>query len=158
VGPRPGDRRFRLRLSHQRFPAIIVYDRRAALKTYRGLTYFPIDLATGTSSAHPNPAQDTIVVMSTRATGGTRARGLVRRRRQGSPAGSRPCACSSPHGRAIVSVYFRDATSGRETYPLGRYVDAPRLSSGKYVLDFNTPTPPARSPSTTTARFLQGHT
>ncbi len=34
-------------------------------------------------------------------------------------------------------VPFRDATSGKETYGAGRYLDVPRLESTDYVLDFN---------------------
>ncbi len=32
---------------------------------------------------------------------------------------------------------FTDETSGRETYPAGRYVDLHRLDDGRWVLDFN---------------------
>ncbi len=36
-------------------------------------------------------------------------------------------------------VPFRDATSGKQTYPAGRYLDIPRQeSSDAYTLDFNT--------------------
>jgi len=38
--------RFHLRLSHQRFPGIIVFDPRSPrFKEYKGLQYFPVDLA-----------------------------------------------------------------------------------------------------------------
>jgi uncharacterized protein len=32
---------------------------------------------------------------------------------------------------------FRDATSGKETYGAGRYLDVPRLEGDDYILDFN---------------------
>jgi uncharacterized protein (DUF1684 family) len=148
VGPTTlGIGRFRLRLSHQRFPAIIVYDPASPrLKTYRGLTYFPIDLAYRYElPLTPNPAQDTIVVMSTR---GNR-RHAVRVGWFDFVVGGTPCRLEAVRllepgaDEQSVSVYFRDATSGRDTYALGRYVDAPRLPSGKYVLDFNTAYNPA---------------
>src|SRR5205807_8903428 len=36
-----------------------------------------------------------------------------------------------------VSIFFRDATTGRESYPVGRYVDAVSLGGDRYALDFN---------------------
>jgi uncharacterized protein (DUF1684 family) len=42
-----------------------------------------------------------------------------------------------------ISVFFRDATSGQETYPVGRYVDLVKLGNGKYLLDFNLAYNPA---------------
>jgi uncharacterized protein (DUF1684 family) len=46
-------------------------------------------------------------------------------------------------GEHDLIVLFRDATSGEETYPLGRYVDPQRLPDGRYVLDFNAAYNPA---------------
>jgi uncharacterized protein (DUF1684 family) len=34
-------------------------------------------------------------------------------------------------------IPFRDATSGKDTYGAGRYVEAEALGGGKYLLDFN---------------------
>jgi uncharacterized protein (DUF1684 family) len=34
-------------------------------------------------------------------------------------------------------IPFRDATSGKDTYGAGRYVEAEPLGGGKYLLDFN---------------------
>jgi len=34
-------------------------------------------------------------------------------------------------------VPFRDATSGKESYPAGRYIDLPVTKNEEYVLDFN---------------------
>jgi hypothetical protein len=36
-----------------------------------------------------------------------------------------------------ISVFFRDATSGKESYPLGRYIDVKKQPNGNYLLDFN---------------------
>jgi len=40
-------------------------------------------------------------------------------------------------GESAVSVFFRDATTGHESYALGRYVDAEPLGGDRYGLDFN---------------------
>jgi hypothetical protein len=40
-------------------------------------------------------------------------------------------------GAAALFLPFADETSGRETYPAGRYVDLEQLPDGRYVLDFN---------------------
>ncbi len=39
-------------------------------------------------------------------------------------------------GRELF-IPFRDATSGKETYGAGRYVEAVPLEGGRYLLDFN---------------------
>ena len=36
-----------------------------------------------------------------------------------------------------LEIYFRDATSGRGSYPAGRFVSLQPLGSGRYLLDFN---------------------
>jgi hypothetical protein len=139
--------RFRLRLSHQRFPAIIVYDPQSPrLAAYRGLQHFPIDLRYRYElPLTANPVPETVVVMSTRGS-----------RRQAVRAGWFDFVVGgTPHRLEAVrllepgadekslSVYFRDATSGTETYALGRYLDAPQLPDGRYVLDFNLAYNPA---------------
>src|SRR5262249_39249957 len=40
-------------------------------------------------------------------------------------------------GEAAVSIFFRDATTGHESYPVGRYVDAEPVGDDEYVIDFN---------------------
>jgi uncharacterized protein (DUF1684 family) len=42
-----------------------------------------------------------------------------------------------------VSVFFRDATTGKETYAVGRYVDPERLPNGDWLVDFNNAYNPA---------------
>ena len=46
-------------------------------------------------------------------------------------------------GEKDFGVFFRDATTGKETYPVGRYVDAEPLPDGRFVLDFNLAYNPA---------------
>ena len=40
-------------------------------------------------------------------------------------------------GETDISVFFRDATTGKTTYQLGRYVDVKPLANDRYLLDFN---------------------
>ncbi len=142
VGPSAiGIGRFTLRLSHQRFPAIIVFDPRSPhFARYKGLAWYPVDLSWRYVLAlTPNPRPDTVIILSTR---GNRRRAL----RVGwfdFLANGKPCRLEATRllepgvGESDVSVFFRDATTGKETYPTGRYVDPDRLPDGRYVLDFN---------------------
>jgi hypothetical protein len=133
--------RFQLRLSHQRYPAIIVFDPQSPhFREYKGLKYFPPDLAFRYELAlTPNPRPETIVIMSTRgnrrqavrvgwfdfSVGGTTVRlEAVRLLEPGV-------------GEQDLGIFFRDATTGHESYPLGRYVDVKPLDGGRYLLDFN---------------------
>jgi uncharacterized protein (DUF1684 family) len=133
--------RFLLRLSHQRFPAIIVFDPASPrFAEYKGLRYFPVDLSYRfLLPLTPSPRPDTVMIFSTR---GNRRRALL----VGwfdFMAGGRRCRLEATRllepgvGENDLSVFFRDATTGRESYPVGRYVDPPRLPDGRYLLDFN---------------------
>jgi len=44
---------------------------------------------------------------------------------------------SGDPGKPYLFIPFRDATSGKETYAAGRYIDLPENTSGIYDLDFN---------------------
>jgi uncharacterized protein len=139
--------RFRLRLSHQGFPALIVFDPKSPhFKEYKGLKYFPIDLAYRyelglVKSERP----ERVIVQSTR--GNERPA-----RRLGwfdFKAGSTPVRLEAVQllepgvGEEDISVFFRDATTGGDSYPVGRYVDVKRTAGGKYLLDFNLAYNPA---------------
>ena len=133
--------RFLLRLSHQRFPAIIVLDPASPrFAEYKGLRYFPVDLSYRfLLPLTPNPKPDTVIILSTR---GNRRR-AVRVGWFDFMAGGRRCRLEATRllepgvGENDLSVFFRDATTGRESYPVGRYVDPQRLPDGRYLLDFN---------------------
>src|SRR5262249_39666230 len=58
--------RYQIRLSHQGFPALIVFDPQSTrFKEYKGLKYFPIDLRYRYElPLVPNPKPDTLVVLS----------------------------------------------------------------------------------------------
>jgi uncharacterized protein len=136
-----------LRLSHQRFPAIIVFDPQSPrFKAYKGLQYFPVDLKYRYElPLTPNPKPEEIVILSTL---GHRRRAL----RVGwfeFLVGDVPCRLEATRllepgvGEDSVMVLFRDTTSGAESYPLGRYVDAKKLAADRYLLDFNLAYNPA---------------
>ena len=148
VGPSRIDiGRFVLRLSHQNFPAIIVFDPKSPrFKEYKGLKYFPVDLAYRYElSLVPNPKREPVVIMSTQgsprhgiragwfdfAVNGARARLEVTR------------LLEPGVGENDLSVFFRDATSGKESYGFGRYVDPVKQPNGKYIVDFNMAYNPA---------------
>lgn len=148
VGPSSiGVGRFTLRLSHQRFPAIIVFDPQSPrFKEYKGLAYFPIDLAYRYElPLTVNPKPDTVLIRSTR--------GHLRRALrvgwfdfavQGKPCRLEATRLLEPGvGEHDYSVFFRDATTGGDTYPVGRYVDPVALPGGRFVLDFNLAYNPA---------------
>ena len=139
--------RFTLRLSHQRFPAIIVFDPQSPrFKQYKGLKYFPIDLAYRYElPLTPNPKPETVTIMST-----------VGNQRRAQRVGWFDFMVGKTVSRLEVvrllepgvgendlSVLYRDATSEHDTYALGRYVDPKKLPNGNYVLDFNAAYNPA---------------
>ena len=133
--------RFTLRLSHQRFPAIIVFDPKSAgYARYHGLKWFPVDFRYAFDlPLTVNPHPDTVVILSTR---GNQRRAL----RAGwfdFMVGGKPCRLEATRllepgvGENDLGLFFRDATTGKESYSLGRYVDAVRGADGRYFLDFN---------------------
>jgi len=139
--------RFHLRLSHQRFPAVIIFDPQSPrFKEYKGMTYFPPDLAYRYElQLVPDPKREKIIIQSTR--GNRRTAELV-----GWVdffVGNEPCRLEATRllepgiGKSEVSIFFRDSTSGKETYPTGRYVDLEKLPNGNYILDFNLAYNPA---------------
>ncbi len=133
--------RFLLRLSHQRFPAIIVFDPLSPrFRLYKGLRYFPVDLSYRyLLPLIPNPRPDTVVILSTR---GNRRR-AVRVGWFDFAVGKARCRLEATRllepgvGENDLSVFFRDLTTAKESYPVGRYVDPERLPDGRYLLDFN---------------------
>jgi len=133
--------RFVVRLSHQRFPAIIVFDPTSPrFKEYTGLRYFPIDLTYRFEVPLTPPARsETMIIMSTR---GSRRRaervGWFEFMVGETPGRLEAVRLLEPGvGENDISIFFRDETTGKETYSLGRYVDVKKLPDGKYLLDFN---------------------
>lgn len=139
--------RFQLRLSHQRYPAVIVFDPKSpGFARYKGLRYFPPDLALRFElPLTPNPTPETVTILSTRGNARRAAKvGWFDVLVEGRPVRLQAVRLLEPGvGEHDLSVFFRDATSGHESYALGRYVDAKRLPDGRYLLDFNSAYNPA---------------
>jgi uncharacterized protein (DUF1684 family) len=139
--------RFTLRLSHQRFPALIVFDPKSPhFAAYHGLRWFPVDLGYRfVAPLTPDPHADTTIIMSTR--GNARRAvlaGWFDLRVQGTPVRLEAHRLLEPGvDEQSVSVFFRDATTGHETYGVGRYVDPVRLPDGRWLVDFNNAYNPA---------------
>ncbi|MBN2338898.1 MAG: DUF1684 domain-containing protein [Acidobacteria bacterium] len=137
---------FHLRLSHQRFPALIVFDPESPrFAGYKGFRWFPVDLAWRYElPLERDPAAEKTVILSTRGHRRTAERaGWFRFSVGGEECRLEATRLLEPGSGQSLGVYFRDATSGRETYALGRYVDAVPLENGNYLLDFNQAYNPA---------------
>jgi hypothetical protein len=139
--------RWSIRLSHQRFPAIIVFDPKSPrFAEYRPTPSFPVDFAWRFAAPlTPSPKPDTVIILSTR---GNERRAL----RVGwfdLVHGGRAFRLEAHRllepgvGEKSVSVFFRDATTGHESYGVGRYVDPERLPDGRWLIDFNSAYNPA---------------
>lgn len=139
--------RFTLRLSHQRFPAIIVFDpKNPGFARYKGLEWFPVDFKYRFELAlTPNPAADTVIIQSTRGN----ERRAVRVGWFDFKVNGKTCRLEANRllepgvDENSLSVFFRDATTGKTTYSVGRYVDPTLLPNGRWVLDFNNAYNPA---------------
>lgn len=106
--------------------------------SFRGLAYFPVDPNLRFEVRlirHP-------VVSAVRlATNTGEIRGGLRYGYFEFQAGGKPCRLQvyrleDAEGPTLF-IPFRDATSGKETYPAGRYIDLNENTSGLYELDFN---------------------
>lgn len=133
--------RYTLRLSHQRFPAIIVFDPQSPrYKLYKGVKYFPPDFSYRIVAAlKPNPKPDTTIILSTRGNKRNAVRvGWFEFKVQGTPCRLEATRLLEPGvGEEDFSLFFTDATTGKETYEVGRYLGAVARPDGRYVLDFN---------------------
>src|SRR5207249_957636 len=133
--------RFSLRLSHQRFPAIIVFDPQSPrFKLYKGIKYFPPDLSYHVVTALvSNPKPDTTIILSTR---GNRRR-AVRVGWFDFKVNGTPCRLEAERllepgvWENDLGLFFTDATTKKESYGVGRYLDPERRKDGLYTLDFN---------------------
>ncbi len=139
--------RFSVRLSHQHYPAIIVFDPQSKrFAEYKGLKWYPPDYSYRyVLPMVPNPEPDTLLVLSTHS----QARRAIRAGWFVFKVHGKRCALEATRllepgvGEHDVSVFFRDKTSGKETYGVGRYVDPEARPDGQFVLDFNTAYDPA---------------
>lgn len=139
--------RFSVRLSHQRYPAIIVFDPQSKrFADYKGLKWYPPDYSYRyVLPMVPNPEPDTLEILSTHS----QARRAIRAGWFVFKVRGKRCVLEATRllepgvGEHDVSVFFRDKTSGKDTYDVGRYVDPQPLPDGRFVLDFNTAYNPA---------------
>lgn len=139
--------RWTVRLSHQRFPAIIVFDPKSPrFAEYKPTPHFPADLSYRfVAPLTMNAKADTVIILSTR---GNERRALRVGWFDLQIAGK---SCKLEAHRLLepgvdeksVSVFFRDATTGHETYSVGRYVDPEPLPDGRWLVDLNLAYNPA---------------
>jgi uncharacterized protein (DUF1684 family) len=133
--------RFQLRLSHQRYPAIIVFDPQSPhFAAYKGLKYFPPNLSLRYElPLTANPKPETVVIMSTRGNRREATRvGWFEFTVEGREVRLEAVRLLEPGvGESDLGIFFRDATTAKESYALGRYVDVKKLENGRYLLDFN---------------------
>ena len=139
--------RYSIRLSHQRYPALIAFDPKSPhFADYHGLAWYPPDLSYRfVAPLTPNTRADTTIIMSTR--GNARRAvlaGWFDLAIAGKPVRLEAHRLLEPGvDEQGVSVFFRDATSGGETYGVGRYVDPEKLADGRWLIDFNNAYNPA---------------
>lgn len=139
--------RYTLRLSHQNFPAAVVLDQESPrLASGPRPQWFEVDPKLRVEARlvrAREPRQE--VVLSTR---GNKRHALHVGTFELELAG-RPMRLSALRmlepgvGESALSVFFRDATTGKETYPVGRYVEAEALHDDVWALDFNRAYNPA---------------
>lgn len=142
-GPRAIDAgRYSLRLSHQGYPAIVVFDREAAVADVE-LRWFPVDPGLRIRTAlEPDPARVAVSSTASAPRPADRA-GWIR-----FTVGGVECRLAAVHmlepgyPEGHLDVFFRDATSGRESYEVGRYVTVER-DGDEVVVDFNRAYDPA---------------
>jgi hypothetical protein len=142
---RPGAKvrvgRYTLRLSHQNFPGVVVLDPESPrLSTGPFPVWFdPAPAFRVEAKLVPEATPREEIVLSTR---GNRRRalrlGTLEFSLQGQPLRLIAMRLLEPGvDESAVSIFFRDATTGHESYPVGRYVDAVSLGGVRYLLDFN---------------------
>jgi uncharacterized protein (DUF1684 family) len=141
----PGDRvevgRYRLRLSHQNAPAVLVHDPQSpALPGGLPPIWFPPDPAYRALARLEAPTEAGDATVSSTRGQVRKARHLGRFRFELLGRGLQLEALrllEPGTSEGSVSVYFRDETTGRETYPVGRILGAEALGEGRFLLDFN---------------------
>ena len=144
--------RYTLRLSHQNFPGAVVLDEESPrLKTGPRPQWFAVDPALRVEGRLLRaPAPRTEVVLSTR---GNKRHALQVGHFEFELAG-RKLRLSALHllepgvGESALSVFFRDQTTGHDSYPVGRYLDPELLHGDVWALDFNRAYNPACAFST----------
>lgn len=135
--------RYALRLSHQNFPAVLVLDPKSErLQSGPPPRWFPPDPAARVLARlvhDASPREE--IVMSTRGNQRRALRlGVLEFTLAGKPLKLTALRLLEPgSGESSVSIFFRDLTTGHDSYPVGRYVDAAPAPGqpDAYWLDFN---------------------
>jgi hypothetical protein len=109
---------------------------------FTGLKYYPVDLAYRfVSQLKPCTVSTPIKMAATKGEERTyRCFGMLEFTLDGKThalMALKNAAPTAPGESKILFVPFRDATSGKETYGAGRYLEIEENRSGVYVLDFN---------------------
>ncbi|HYK99403.1 MAG TPA: DUF1684 domain-containing protein [Candidatus Acidoferrales bacterium] len=136
-GPRIVDAgRHALRLSHQGYPAVVVQDREAPRRA-ASLRWYPVDPALRVRGRiAPDPAP---LAMSSTASPDRRAErvGWFTFSRDGRDSRLSVTRLLEPGASPDqLEIYFRDATTGHDSYEVGRYVTVER-EGNDVVVDFN---------------------
>jgi hypothetical protein len=117
----------------------------SARNTFTGLKWFPPNLALQVKAVlTPNPSPDKIIIATSRGLKKEYYRvGTLAFAVDGTPQKLTVLATSvSPKAGDELFVPFRDATTGTETYDVGRYLMFPFLTGRDYAIDFNAATNP----------------
>lgn len=132
-----GPYRLQLRRPGGAFALRVANLKAEAMRRYRGLNYFPFDGRFRVAATFtPSPGAREVTVESTQ--GGPQK--LPHAGRLDFKLLGQDCTLDAFLDRDepdVLFVIFRDGTSGRETYGVGRYVYVARSADGTAVLDFN---------------------
>jgi hypothetical protein len=132
--------RYTLRLSHQNFPGLMVLDPKspAVAKGPYPVWFDPDPEASVEATLTEEPPREE-VILSTRGNKRKALRlGKLHFTLHGQPLALTALRLLEPGtDEKAVSIFFRDQTTGHESYPVGRYIDAEQLPNGRYALDFN---------------------
>ena len=139
--------RYRVRLSYQNSPALIAVDPDLpARASWKGNKWWPVDFKLRyVAELVPDESPDTVRIESTNGP----PRPSVRVGWFAFEVGGKAQRLAAVRllepgvGADDLSIFFTDATSGKGSYGMGRYVDPVRLPDGRWVLDFNLAYNPA---------------
>lgn len=135
--------RFTLSLSPAAAPVLLVSDpHNPKLQSFAGLQYFPIDRDRRfVVSLVEDPERTVVELPGTKGPVAAQRQGWFEFTVEDQPLRLEVHRLLAPTVRSSeFAVFFRDATTGRETSTLGRQVDPLRLPDGRYLLDFNRAT------------------
>jgi uncharacterized protein len=133
--------RYTLRLSHQNFPGVVVLDpHNPGLKKGPFPAWFDPDPTFRVEARLlRDPQAREEIVLSTRGNKRRALRlGKLELMLSGRQLQLTALRLLEPGiYESAASVFFRDATTGHESYAVGRYVDADSVGEDRYVVDFN---------------------